>query len=174
VGLVAAVVVVMLLRTTGSLRASDDALVVMGFDPERASLITALLTGALAGGVVAAFGGLTAIAVVASVGATAALFWSVFRSETVVHAQHPALRGGGKAAHELAVRDQRADLEATAVKVEEHAALFTPRRGRPLAGDAAEIDAYELDIGRYRPDRSDFVDPRAPLGETLRPRLGTQ
>jgi len=83
VGLVAAVVFVMLLRTTGSLRASDDALVVMGFDPERASLITALLTGALAGGVVAAFGGQTAVAVVASVGATAALFWSVFRSETL-------------------------------------------------------------------------------------------
>jgi enterochelin esterase-like enzyme len=83
VGLAAAVVLVVALRVSGSLQASDDTLVVMGFDPERARLITALIAGALAGAAVAAFGGRTIIAVLASLGATAAVFWPVFHSETL-------------------------------------------------------------------------------------------
>ncbi|HEY5629592.1 MAG TPA: alpha/beta hydrolase-fold protein [Candidatus Limnocylindrales bacterium] len=93
VGLVVAVAVVLLLRVTGSLRASDDALVVMGFDPERARLITALIAGAAAGVSVAALGGLTAVAVLASLGATGAEFWSVFHSETTSALQATGAQG---------------------------------------------------------------------------------
>jgi enterochelin esterase-like enzyme len=83
VGLIAAVALVVVLRIAGSLQASEDTLVVMGFDPERARLITALIAGALAGAAVAAFGGRTIVAVAVSLGASAAVFWPVFRSETV-------------------------------------------------------------------------------------------
>lgn len=82
IGLAAAVAVVLLLRATGSLRASDDALVVMGFDPERARLITALIAGAIAAVMVAAVAGHPAVAVGAALGAGGAEFAPVFLTET--------------------------------------------------------------------------------------------
>ena len=39
---------------------------------------------------------------------------------------------------------------------------------------AQGIAPAQIAVGGDRPDRADFVDPRPPLGPTLRPRLGTQ
>jgi enterochelin esterase-like enzyme len=82
IGLGLAAAVVLLLRATGSLRSSDDALVVMGFDPERARLITALIAGAVAAALVALVAGHAAVSVAASLGAGAAVFGPVFLTET--------------------------------------------------------------------------------------------
>jgi enterochelin esterase-like enzyme len=82
VGMLVAVLAVALLRTTGTFRGSVDALVIMGFDADRAMLITALIAGALAAGLVAVCGGHSAAAVLASVGATAAVFGKTFLHET--------------------------------------------------------------------------------------------
>ena len=82
VGFLFAVLAVVLLRTSGSLRGVVDALVFMGFDLDRAVLITALIAGAAAATLVAACGGHTAVAVLASIGATAAIFGATFARET--------------------------------------------------------------------------------------------
>lgn len=82
VGVAVAIVVVLALRLTGSLRGSEDALVIMGFDPDRARLLTALLAGALAAACVALADGHPALAVLVSVGAAAAVFGSTFARET--------------------------------------------------------------------------------------------
>lgn len=82
VGMLVAVLAVALLRTTGTFRGSVDALVIMGFDTDRAMLITALIAGALAAVLVAACGGHSAVAVLASIGATTAVFGKTFLRET--------------------------------------------------------------------------------------------
>ena len=82
VGFLFAVLAVVLLRTSGSLHGVVDALVFMGFDLDRAVLITALIAGAAAATLVAACGGHTAVAVLASIGATAAIFGATFARET--------------------------------------------------------------------------------------------
>ena len=82
VGFLFAVLAVVLLRTSGSLHGVVDALVFMGFDLDRAVLITALIVGAAAATVVTACGGHTVVAVLASIGATAAIFGATFARET--------------------------------------------------------------------------------------------
>jgi len=82
VALLVAVLAVGLLRSSGTLRGSVDALVIMGFDVDRAILITALMAGAVAAVLVATCGGHPAVAVLASVGATAAVFGMTFIRET--------------------------------------------------------------------------------------------
>lgn len=84
VGVLLAAAAVVGLRLAHALGAVDYALVFMGFDPDRARLITALIVGALAGAIVAACAGRTAVAVLASLGAVAATFGSTFRRETAV------------------------------------------------------------------------------------------
>ncbi len=92
-GLVLGVAVVFLMHVSGTLHASDDALVVMGFDPDRARLITALIAGAAAGTSVAVLGGLTAVAALASLMASGAVFWSVLRRETTAALQASGTQG---------------------------------------------------------------------------------
>jgi len=82
VGVLVAVVAIVLLRTTGSLRGTEDALVVMGFDADRAMLITALIAGAIAAVLVTVCAGHPAVAVLASIGATSAVFGRTFLRET--------------------------------------------------------------------------------------------
>jgi enterochelin esterase-like enzyme len=84
IGLALAALVIVLLRTSGSLRGIADALVVMGFDLDRAILITALIAGAVAALVVAACAGRPSVAVLASVGATAAVFGATLGRETLL------------------------------------------------------------------------------------------
>ena len=98
----------------------------------------------------------------------------MFGRQSVVDRKRTHAGGSAGLAYQPAMTTQRTRTTTAAMKVEEHTTPFTSGCGRPLARDAAEIDTRKCDIGRNRLDRSDFVDPRAPLGETLRPRLGTQ
>ena len=84
--LVAAVVVGMLaivaLWATGSVAGSNSALEVMGFDPDRASLITGLSVGAIAAAVAALVAGRTAIPILLSYFGFATVFGAPFCAET--------------------------------------------------------------------------------------------
>jgi len=79
-----ALLVIVLLRISGSVRDTVDALVVMGFDRDRAILIAALIAGGVAATVVAVCAGRPIAAVVASVGAAAAVFGATFVRETSI------------------------------------------------------------------------------------------
>ena len=70
------------LHATGSVRAMHDALIVMGFDPDRSTLIAALVTAAIAAAVVSVTGAAALLAVLVAIGAGAAVFWEVLRVET--------------------------------------------------------------------------------------------
>ena len=98
----------------------------------------------------------------------------MLRGQAIRDGERADARRPARLAHQPAVAAQRARAIAAAVKEEQHAPLLAPGHDRPLARDAAEIDAGKLNIGGDRPDRADFVDPRPPFGPTLRPRLGTQ
>ncbi len=92
VGLLVAVVAIVVLRTSGSLRGSVDALVIMGFDVDRGILITGLIAGAIAALLVTVCAGHPAVAVLASAGASGAVFAKTFlrESSTAMAARGPA------------------------------------------------------------------------------------
>lgn len=81
--------VVALVRLSGGTQATDDALQVMGFDPERARLIVALILAALGATTVSLLGGGRPAASLTGLGATAAWFGGTFLEETG-RALHPS------------------------------------------------------------------------------------
>ena len=82
VSLLLAFAVVGLFVVLGSGTAVDQALQVMGFDPDRAHLLTALVAGGLVAATVALSGGATLIGVIASVLASTGYFGRTFIHET--------------------------------------------------------------------------------------------
>ncbi len=90
VGLLFALVVTLLFALSDSATSVNQALQVMGFDPDRASLLTALVAGGLAAATVALAGGATVVGVFAGTLATGAFFYGTFVQET-----QSALASGG-------------------------------------------------------------------------------
>jgi enterochelin esterase-like enzyme len=82
VGVVAAVLVVVAIVQSGFLDDYNNTLQVMGFDPDRATLITALLVGAIAGAVVSLIGGSFRVAVLTGAIVGLVAFASVYAQET--------------------------------------------------------------------------------------------
>ena len=80
VALAAAVVVVAVL--SGTVKGTDDTLVLMGFDPDRAQLITGLIIAAIASAAVTLLVDRLRFAALLGLGALAALFAQTFTSET--------------------------------------------------------------------------------------------
>jgi enterochelin esterase-like enzyme len=81
-GVAAAIAAVGLTYLAGFVDDFGATLQIMGFDPDRATLITAMLDGAIGGAVVAAFGGRFVVAVVTGAAAMVVSFSGVFREET--------------------------------------------------------------------------------------------
>lgn len=77
-----ATVVVLVAVVSGSMDQSNTTLVVMGFDPDRAQLITSLLLGALAAAVATLVTGRSRLAAVLGFSAAALLFGGTFAAET--------------------------------------------------------------------------------------------
>jgi S-formylglutathione hydrolase FrmB len=82
VSVLVAVLILALAVGFGPVRISTDVLVGLGFDPDRADLITALIVGGLTAVVVYIAGGLRATAVVLGLAASSALFGPTFVRET--------------------------------------------------------------------------------------------
>ena len=82
IGLVLAVVVVELFYQSGTAAATEDTLQIMGFDPDRARLLTALMSTAMAAAIVALAGAPTALGVVAGLVAGTRGFWHTVLTET--------------------------------------------------------------------------------------------
>jgi len=82
VGVALAALVVFAMRASGFVDGFNATLQIMGFDPDRASLIAAMLEGAAGGAVVALVGGRFVVAVLAGAAAMVAGFEGVFREET--------------------------------------------------------------------------------------------
>src|SRR5204863_6815150 len=81
-GVVAAVAVVVGLNRVGFVDDYGNTLQVMGFDPDRATLLTSLLVGAIGAAVVGLVGGRYAIAVATGAATVLVGFYPVFRQET--------------------------------------------------------------------------------------------
>jgi enterochelin esterase-like enzyme/uncharacterized membrane protein YgcG len=82
VGLVVAAVAVELFYLSGTAGATNDTLQIMGFDPDRANLLVALIAAAMAAAIVALAGGPTALGVLAGLLAGTRGFWHTALSET--------------------------------------------------------------------------------------------
>jgi enterochelin esterase-like enzyme len=82
VGVILAGVAIALFHLSGTAAATNDALQVMGFDPDRASLLTALIATALAAAIVALAGAPTAIGVAAGLVAGVVGFGDTALAET--------------------------------------------------------------------------------------------
>jgi hypothetical protein len=82
VGVAVAAVVVYLFYRSGSAAAADDTLQVMGFDPDRAALLTALLAAAAAAAIIALSGAPTIISTLAGLLAGTRGFWHTGLAET--------------------------------------------------------------------------------------------
>jgi enterochelin esterase-like enzyme len=89
-GLLFAVTVTLLFALSDSATSVNQALQVMGFDPDRASLLTALVAGGLAAATVALVGGTTVLGVLVATVAVGAFFYGTFIQET-----QSALASGG-------------------------------------------------------------------------------
>jgi S-formylglutathione hydrolase FrmB len=74
--------IVALVRLAGGTQATDDALQVMGFDPDRSRLIVALILGALAATTVSLLGGGRRVASLTGLAAAAVWFGRTFIAET--------------------------------------------------------------------------------------------
>lgn len=81
-GLVAAGLVLGLAELSGTVAGSDAALVIMGFDPDRAQLITSLLVGAIGAAAACLLTDATAVSAIAGALAMAAMYAPTFVSET--------------------------------------------------------------------------------------------
>jgi len=81
-GVLVAVVAVALFVLSDSATGVNQALQLMGFDPDRAALLTALVAGALAAACVAFTGGPTALASIVALAIAGGMFAPTFRSET--------------------------------------------------------------------------------------------
>ncbi len=81
-GFALAVLVAFALVRVGFVDDYGNTLQVMGFDPDRAALLTSLLLGAIAAALVAIVGGRFPVAVVTGAGVILAAFYPVFREET--------------------------------------------------------------------------------------------
>jgi enterochelin esterase-like enzyme len=82
IGLAIAAVVVELFYLTKTAAATDDTLQVMGFDPDRANLLTAFIATAMAAAIVALSGAPTALGVLAGLLAGTRGFWHTALAET--------------------------------------------------------------------------------------------
>ena len=82
ISVLVAVVVFAVAGSLGPVRVSTDVLVGLGFDPDRADLITALIVGGMTAVVVYLAGGLRVTAVVLGLAASSALFGPTFVRET--------------------------------------------------------------------------------------------
>jgi enterochelin esterase-like enzyme len=82
IGLAIAAVAVELFYLSGTAAATDDTLQIMGFDPDRASLLTALIATAMAAAIVALAGAPTALGVIAGLIAGTRGFWHTAITET--------------------------------------------------------------------------------------------
>ncbi|MHB8397449.1 MAG: alpha/beta hydrolase [Candidatus Limnocylindrales bacterium] len=82
IGVAVAAVVVAVLYGSGSMADTENTLQVMGFDPDRAILIGALIAGAVAAVTVAVAGGRFVVAVLACAATVGLGFWTTFRHES--------------------------------------------------------------------------------------------
>ena len=80
--LLAAILVLVAMRVTGTAASTRDTLIFMGFDTERAVLITALLGGALAAAVAGLLGGGRLMAALSGLAGVVVLFGDTFVAET--------------------------------------------------------------------------------------------
>jgi enterochelin esterase-like enzyme len=82
IGVAIAIGVVVLLVRTGFTDDYNNTLQVMGFDPDRATLLISLLLGAIAALLVTVVGGRMSVAVLTGAGVVGITFYSTFREET--------------------------------------------------------------------------------------------
>lgn len=155
-----AVLVAWFLDTSGWIADQQNTLQVMGFDPDRAVLISALVLGAIGSAIVAIVGGRFRVAVLTGAGLIAVGFWGTFRHETgaAIRARPPdgvfdplgwtltvvtlivtALIVGWAAA--VLGRDVRASLRTVgrALRSFPRAAAAGPRRLRPVGATVVAI-----------------------------------